>query len=221
LNANFDVLRRAQVTEHGPRFQHLADVAVVLSVRDVRKHTLLLKYLFMKDQDLIGLGLDGPRFRFCLPKDEYLPCKPILEICRDCVDMAKLADAPLLGKIGVFMRQARHDLAHQTTRLFKVSVLVLLMGLLTAAGIYVRWSNQQFRRYERALQRLGEKSEKERQTLSVDFKKLQKAARQAAAEEAQRVEQLKDSLGETSGAELRRLEKELQVCEQVFTMFMS
>ncbi len=166
--------------------------------------------IILKDQDLIGLGLDGPRIRFRLPSEEYLACKPIIEICRDCVDMAKLAEMPWLGKIGVFMRQAGRDLAYQTTRLFKVSMLALLLGLLATAGIYLRWSNQQFHHYERALQRLGEKSEKERRTLTVRFERLQEATRKASAREEQRVERLKDALGETSRTGLERLGKELE-----------
>ena len=172
--------------------------------------------LILQDQDLIGLGFSGPQIRLRIPPEKYLRCKPIFEICRDCIDMVKLADLPPHRKVGVLMRQMGYDLVHQTTRLFKLVTLGVLLALASAAGSYVWWSQRQFHRYESALARLGEQAEKERRTLAAQLQKLQASARQAASQEEQRQERLKNSLGEKSGVQLRHLEKELQNLRREF-----
>ncbi|MBI3940165.1 MAG: trypsin-like peptidase domain-containing protein [Acidobacteria bacterium] len=166
--------------------------------------------IILQDGDLIGLGLSGPQIRFRLPRRRHRRHKPILHICRDCVDIVKLADVPAHRKISVFVRHVWHDMVHQTTRLFRWSTLVLLLTVGSVAGGYVWWNNQQFRHYENSLARLAEQSEKERRTLKAELEKLEETSRQVAAEGERRLQRMKESMDETGGQELRRLAKELE-----------
>jgi hypothetical protein len=95
--------------------------------------------IILRDKDLISLGLSGPRIRLRLPPEKFLHCKPITEICRDCVDMVKLAEAPAYRKAGMAASHMMNELLHQTTRVFKVTVLVVLIALLGGAGGCTWW----------------------------------------------------------------------------------
>lgn len=185
------------------------DAQVVVNHQEVSE-------IILQDGDLISFGLTGPRARLRLPPERFLACKPVIEICRDCLDMVRFAEAPAHRKAGMAVRHMTRELVHQTTRVFKIAVVSVLIALLGGAGGYVWWSTRQFRRYEAVLAQLAERSERERRNLIAKLSQVQESAKESSAEQEQRLENLKGSLSESSGGEIRRLEEQVQSLRQEF-----
>lgn len=171
--------------------------------------------IILQDGDLMALGASGPRIRARLPEEQHRKCKPIFEICRDCIDVVKFANEPPRKRAQILLRQMSHDLIHQSTRLFRFSVLCALIILAGTAGTYAWWNARQLRNYEAALRRLGEESEKERLNLTNRLRQLQEAAGQSAEEAHQRAAGLQGSLA-ASGTEIQRLQKDIQALREEF-----
>ncbi len=172
--------------------------------------------IILRDKDLIGLGLSGPRIRLRLPPEKFLHCKPITEICRDCIDMIKLADAPVYRKAGMAARHMTNELLYQTTRVFKVTALMVLIALLAGVGGYVSWSTRQFRQYHAALAQVAERSDRERRSLLGELSQIQETAKHETLQQQQRLRDFKESLPQSEGGQIQRLEKEVQTLRREF-----
>jgi len=171
--------------------------------------------IILRDRDLISLGFSGPRIRLRLPPDKFLHCKPIMEICRDCIDIVKLADAPVYRKAGMVVSRMTREL-RQTTWLFKVTVLVILIAMFGGAGGYAWWSTRQFRRYEAVLAGVAKQSDLERRSLMGKLAQVQESAEQVTLEQQRRLEDFKGTLTESGSGQIQQLEKEVRTLREEF-----
>lgn len=93
-------------------------------------------HLVLASGDVIEVGRGGPVLRFRLYPPGRGPFKTIDEAFSDCWDCARYESGGALKKVGVFLTGVPHEIAFQTSRTFRLSVVGVL-GLLALSTGYL------------------------------------------------------------------------------------
>ncbi len=92
--------------------------------------------------DMIEFGEKGPLCRYCLSCDGVRVQKTLSGILADCIDYSRASRKPVAGRISRAMQNLVASLTSQTTVLFRVTVLVILVALTSAVIVQMRFSSE-------------------------------------------------------------------------------
>ena len=92
----------------------------------------------LEQRDLIEFGESGPLTRFQLYPEGSPVRKSVADIVGDCVDYARVSRKPLGKRVGTAFTDLFKSLTIQTTVLFRLSVMVSIIALVTATYVQYR-----------------------------------------------------------------------------------
>ena len=124
--------------------------------------------IVLRDNDLIRLGLQGPKLRIRIRPEEYAACKLVREIMQDARDIAAESDLGRGGRVGSFVAQLAYDLrrhATRTARFVIVTVFVGLCGVIGTLGYYAYVTQQAYERQQTLLSKTLESARQWQATL--------------------------------------------------------
>ena len=121
----------------------------------------------LQDQDLIQLGVDGPKLRFRLRGEAHAASKRAPEMWRDALDVSKEAKRAGRGRVRPFVGQLAHEVRRHSTRVTqRILWVILILVVCGISGVgYYSYSLQQD--YHRQLVKLSRELEATRQTQSM------------------------------------------------------
>ena len=90
--------------------------------------------------DVLEIGRGGHILRFRLYRPGTPPYKSITEVFSDCVDCARYGSRSMAARAGIFLRGVPVELATQTSHIFRGTVVVALIALVTSTVVLVRRS---------------------------------------------------------------------------------
>ena len=90
--------------------------------------------IVLRDNDLIRLGLQGPKLRIRIRPEEYAACKLVREIMQDARDIAAESDLGRGGRVGSFVAQLAYDLRRHATRTARFVIVTVFVGLCGVIG---------------------------------------------------------------------------------------
>lgn len=104
--------------------------------------------------DVLEVGKGGPILRFRLYPPESAGHKSLMEAFTDCVDCVGNSDRGMLAKAGMLAAGLPREFATQTSRGFRVGMLMTVMFLATSTGLLARRSVLLERRLSTELERI-------------------------------------------------------------------
>ena len=90
--------------------------------------------------DVLEIGRDGAVLRFRLYDAGVEPYKTLPQIFSDCMDCARRSERGRAGKAAMLLGGVPKEMATQTSRVFRVSVLTVLVGLGIVTALQARRS---------------------------------------------------------------------------------
>lgn len=91
--------------------------------------------MLLASGDLLEMGRGGPILRFRLYPPESPAYKRVSEAFADCRDCARYSDRGALGRAAMVALGMRRELATETSRKFRASVMVLLVALVASTAL--------------------------------------------------------------------------------------
>lgn len=114
----------AVLTRRGASYELTAEPGRSVWVNGERVDRLVLA-----SGDVLELGQGGAILRFRLYPPGVAPQRSVAEVFSDCVECAARATPSRVGRAGLLLAALPYDLATRTSRIFRVSVLAVLVAL--------------------------------------------------------------------------------------------
>ena len=136
-NSNFDHIARLHRASDSFELESINETAIWVNGTKTGSKIL-------KNRDLVEFGENGPLCRFSLYYDGIRLRKTVSEIFNDCVDYARVSRQPKTVRTRQLVTNTFSSLTHQTTPLFRWSVLGILL-IIALTTMYQIRSAQQLR----------------------------------------------------------------------------
>ena len=88
-----------------------------------------MKRFTLASGDVLEIGRDGAVLRYRVYDAGVVPYKTMTQVFSDCLDCARKSDRGAVGKAAMILTDVPKQLATQTARTFRVSVLAVLILL--------------------------------------------------------------------------------------------